>query len=201
MQNRLSFRGRFRGHDAIITAEATFGTDWGRRCGPLPVTNQLFSITRSPVFYLIENYIIVSKQNSGKNLSLKRVWGDRVKSVSIFVRGITNSASSQKEGKYIAILHYYGYEKVVSGKEINTTSNRMVIRGLIEAIKLLKEPCDITIYTHCNFGINKYPQGNKGVNRDIATNLFKLIEVKGHKLNYIFGNERQQELINKLRLI
>ena len=42
-------------------------------------------------------------------------------------------------------------EKELSGAEANTTNNRMEMLAIIEAAGLLKEPCDITIYTDSTY--------------------------------------------------
>lgn len=42
-------------------------------------------------------------------------------------------------------------EKELSGAELNTTNNRMEMLGIIESVGLLKEPCDITIYTDSTY--------------------------------------------------
>lgn len=42
-------------------------------------------------------------------------------------------------------------EKELSGAEANTTNNRMEMLAIIEAAALLKEACDITIYTDSTY--------------------------------------------------
>ena len=42
-------------------------------------------------------------------------------------------------------------EKELSGAEANTTNNRMEMLAIIEALGLLKEACDITIYTDSTY--------------------------------------------------
>lgn len=55
-------------------------------------------------------------------------------------------------GGYGAILTCNGHERIVRGhcKEI-TTNNRMEIKAVIEAIKTLKSPCDVTVYTDSQY--------------------------------------------------
>ena len=53
-------------------------------------------------------------------------------------------------GGWGAILRFEAggkrYEKEISGGEANTTNNRMELTGLLEALRQLKEPCDIDLY-------------------------------------------------------
>lgn len=56
------------------------------------------------------------------------------------------------------MLVYNGIEKQLSGGEKNTTNNRMELTAVIEALKALKEPCNITLTTDSKYvcdAINK----------------------------------------------
>lgn len=57
----------------------------------------------------------------------------------------TDGACSGNPGKggYASILIYNGHEKVISGYEENTTNNIMELTAVIEALKALKEPCEV----------------------------------------------------------
>ncbi|HRL44808.1 MAG TPA: ribonuclease H, partial [Gemmiger qucibialis] len=46
------------------------------------------------------------------------------------------------------------YEKEISGGEAGTTNNRMELTGLLEALRQLKEPCDIDLYSDSQYVIN-----------------------------------------------
>lgn len=48
-------------------------------------------------------------------------------------------------GGYAAILICDGVQKEISGGEAETTNNRMELMAPIEALKLLKEKCDVEI--------------------------------------------------------
>ncbi|WP_343377402.1 ribonuclease HI, partial [Ligaoa zhengdingensis] len=55
-------------------------------------------------------------------------------------------------------LRYNGMEKELSGGEHETTNNRMELLGAITALRALKEPCRVTLYTDSQYvanGINK----------------------------------------------
>jgi len=55
-------------------------------------------------------------------------------------------------GGYGAILNFNGYKKVVCGccPDV-TTNNRMELTAVIEAIKALKKPSNVTVYTDSQY--------------------------------------------------
>lgn len=73
----------------------------------------------------------------------------------------TDGACSGNPGKggWGAILIYKGIEKEISGAEENTTNNRMELTAPIEALKLLKYPCDVRIYSDSAYLVNAFLQG------------------------------------------
>ena len=50
-------------------------------------------------------------------------------------------------GGWGCILMYNQHRKESSGGALNTTNNRMEITAALEALKLLKEPCRVDLYT------------------------------------------------------
>lgn len=62
-------------------------------------------------------------------------------------------------GGWGAILRYGDVEKELSGGESDTTNNRMELTAVIEALKALKRPCNITLYTDSRYvmdGVNQW---------------------------------------------
>jgi len=73
----------------------------------------------------------------------------------------TDGAWSGKPGAggWGAILRYGDIEKELSGGESDTTNNRMELTAVIEALKALKRPCKITLYTDSRYvmdGVNQW---------------------------------------------
>lgn len=62
-------------------------------------------------------------------------------------------------GGYAAILMCDGVQKEISGGEAETTNNRMELRGPIEALKLLKEKCDVEIYSDSSYVVDSFEKG------------------------------------------
>lgn len=67
-------------------------------------------------------------------------------------------------GGYGALLRFKGVEKEVMGGESETTNNRMEMMAALEALKALKRPCKIDLYTDSTYlkdGITKWIHGWK----------------------------------------
>ena len=74
---------------------------------------------------------------------------DYLKQVSIFTDGACSG--NPGPGGWGAILKYGSREKEISGYEAETTNNRMELKAVIEAVKLLKEKCELTIYSDSSY--------------------------------------------------
>ena len=83
-----------------------------------------------------------------------------MKKISIFADG--SCLGNPGPGGWAAILRYNGSEKVISGGESHTTNNRMELIAVIEALKLLKEPCEVEIVSDSQYvgkAINEWLKG------------------------------------------
>lgn len=57
-----------------------------------------------------------------------------------------------------------GHEKELFGGELNTTNNRMELRAVIEALSILKRPCEVIVHTDSEYvqkGISEWIHGWK----------------------------------------
>lgn len=133
-----------------------------------------------------------------------------LKSVEIFTDGACSG--NPGAGGYGAILRYKGVTKEISGGDSNTTNNRMELLAVIEALSLLKEPCEVTLTTDSQYVVNAIEKGwlkswilsgwkkGKVKNIDLWQKLLPLLEkhqvqfvwVKGH--NGHSENERCDQL-------
>ena len=80
-----------------------------------------------------------------------------MKKINIFTDG--SSLGNPGEGGYCAILRYKDKEKIIKGSKKEATNNQMELTAVIEALKALKEPCKITLYSDSNYvvrGINEW---------------------------------------------
>ena len=62
-------------------------------------------------------------------------------------------------GGYAAILIYNGVEKEISGGEKNTTNNKMEMMAVIKGLEMLKEPCEVSVYSDSAYVVNSIEKG------------------------------------------
>jgi ribonuclease HI len=117
-------------------------------------------------------------------------------------------------GGWGAVCRFQDHEKEISGAEPDTTNNRMEMQAVIEALRGLKFPCDITLYTDSTYvlkGLTEWLPGWKKKNWKTASgspvkneDLWRILEtecarhsikwvwVKGHAGDEM--NERADQL-------
>ena len=61
-------------------------------------------------------------------------------------------------GGWGAILMYKGNKKEISGAKKDTTNNVMELTAVIEALKLLKYPCKVKLYSDSAYVVNAFFQ-------------------------------------------
>lgn len=80
-----------------------------------------------------------------------------MKKIEIFTDGACKG--NPGPGGWGALLRYNGTEKELFGGEAQTTNNRMELKAAIEALRALKEPCEVVLTTDSNYvknGINSW---------------------------------------------
>lgn len=80
-----------------------------------------------------------------------------MKQIEIFSDG--SSLGNPGFGGYCALLRYRGLDKVVEGGRVDATNNQMELEAVLEALKALKEPCIIDLYSDSRYvcdGINDW---------------------------------------------
>lgn len=102
-------------------------------------------------------------------------------------------------GGYGAILVYKEREKEISGGEKHTTNNRMELLAAISGLKMLKEACEVTLYSDSKYLIDSIEKGwvyswrEKGwkkadkspaLNPDLWTELLELLDY--HKVSFVW---------------
>ena len=111
--------------------------------------------------------------------------------------------------------------KEISGGQKNTTNNVMELTAVIEALKLLKFPCEVEIYSDSAYVVNAFNQGwiynwikndwktsgkepvkNKEIWQELyaltKTHKVKFIKVKGHSDNE-FNNRCDEMARNAIK--
>lgn len=102
-------------------------------------------------------------------------------------------------GGFCCILRYKGKEKLVSGGEANTTNNRMELCAVISGLEILREPCEVTVYSDSKYVVDamklgwargwkekgwKKSDGKTALNIDLWERLLSLSEM--HRLRFVW---------------
>lgn len=79
------------------------------------------------------------------------------KKVEIYTDGACSG--NPGSGGWGAILIYKQHSKEISGAEESTTNNRMELTAIIEGLRMLKEPCTVTIYSDSAYSVDPFNKG------------------------------------------
>ena len=80
-----------------------------------------------------------------------------MKTVTLYTDGACSG--NPGPGGWGAILSYNGHEMELSGGEPETTNNRMEMTAVIAALKRLKEPCIVELYSDSKYVIDSLQKG------------------------------------------
>ncbi|MBQ2603655.1 MAG: ribonuclease HI [Acutalibacteraceae bacterium] len=120
-----------------------------------------------------------------------------MKKVEIFTDGACKH--NPGPGGWGAILRYGTAEKEISGGDADTTNNKMEMTAVIEGLKCLKEPCEVTLYSDSQYVCNGIAKGwakkwksnnwvksdkKPALNVDLWEEILSLLEV--HKVNVVW---------------
>lgn len=129
-----------------------------------------------------------------------------MKKVEIFTDGACSG--NPGPGGWGALLRYNGHEKELWGGEVNTTNNRMEMTAVIEALKALKEPCDVTLTSDSQYVCNAITKGwakkwqknnwiksdkSKAKNPELWEELLALIDKHHIKIIWVKGHAGHPE--------
>ena len=130
-----------------------------------------------------------------------------MKRVTLFSDG--SSLGNPGPGGYGVILRYGEHEKELGGYELQTTNNRMELKGVIEGLKALKEPCEVEIVSDSNYvvrAINEWLEGwiKKDFKKVKNPELWReyIEAAKPHKIKAIWvrghDGHRENEICDKI---
>ena len=120
-----------------------------------------------------------------------------MKHVDIYTDGACRG--NPGKGGWGAILVYNGREKELSGGEPETTNNRMELTAAITALSMLKEACEVTLYSDSKYLIDGVTKGwarswkSKGwkkadrspaLNPDLWEEVLRLIDI--HEVTFVW---------------
>lgn len=131
-----------------------------------------------------------------------------MKKVDIYTDGACSG--NPGPGGWGAILCYGGVEKEISGGEPHTTNNRMELLGVITALSMLKEPCEVTLYSDSQYVTNAMTRGwaqkwkaqgwmrtkkDPALNADLWEKLLNLCDV--HKVDFVWVKGHNNHPMNE----
>jgi ribonuclease HI len=129
-----------------------------------------------------------------------------MKQVQIFTDGACQG--NPGPGGWGAILRYQGREREISGGEAQTTNNRMELRAVIEALSLLKEPCEVTLCSDSRYVCDAIEKGwakswkrngwrkadkKPALNSDLWERLLELLTVHRVTVTWVRGHDGHPE--------
>ena len=83
-----------------------------------------------------------------------------MKKVTLYTDGACSG--NPGPGGWGALLLFGDHEKAISGGEPDTTNNRMEMMAVIEGLKQLKQPCEVTVITDSKYVLQGMTEWIKG---------------------------------------
>jgi len=124
------------------------------------------------------------------------------------------SADDKGRGGWAALLKYGAHAKLISGSEKSTTNNRMELTAAVMALRALKRPCEVHLYTDSEYLKKAFTEGwlerwqkngwktaakTPVKNRDLWEAL--LAEVRRHRVHWHWqkghAGHRENELVDR----
>ena len=131
---------------------------------------------------------------------------DDKKPVYIYTDG--SCSGNPGPGGWGCILKYNSKIKRISGGSVDTTNNRMEMTAVIEALKALKIPCKVFLYTDSQYVCNsinnewvyvwkkngwKKSDKKPALNSDLWKEMLKLLDIHDVKFFWIKGHDGHPE--------
>ena len=123
-----------------------------------------------------------------------------MKTITIYTDGACSG--NPGPGGWGAILRYRDTEKELSGGAAETTNNRMELTAVIEALRLLREPCIVELYSDSKYVIDALSKGwargwvksdkKPALNPDLWEQLLALTEVHQVRCHWVKGHAENE---------
>lgn len=130
-----------------------------------------------------------------------------MRTVTIYTDGACSG--NPGPGGWGAILSYRGTEKELSGGAAQTTNNRMELTAVIEALRLLKEPCVVELYSDSKYVIDALEKGwarswqqrgwvksdkKPALNPDLWEQLLALTDIHEVRCHWVKGHAENEKI-------
>ena len=124
-----------------------------------------------------------------------------MKDITLNIACSCDHLSENKEGYYIVEMIYKDVVKYLKKHVEHTTSSKLLILATIDAISILKEPCNITVCTPTYIGVGKikdkkgeYKKSSNTINKVELDKLREVLEMGGHLINNVVTAEHKHRL-------
>lgn len=129
-----------------------------------------------------------------------------MKKVEIYTDGACSG--NPGPGGWGAVLRYGKTEKEISGGALSTTNNRMELSAVIAALRILKEPCEVTLTTDSKYVADSISKGwvygwkkrgwvksdkKPALNADLWEQLLPLLEIHKVTICWVKGHAGHPE--------
>ena len=129
-----------------------------------------------------------------------------MKEINMYVRGIVKNVDVEpyRLGFWAVALEYHKHFKYIKGR-VDSSRNGRIIIGIIEGVKMLKEPCIINLYTHAAFFYRTKEQKRNddytfspvGTHEDLLLELDQLLNDDKYILKTINIGDKYQKMLVK----
>lgn len=124
-----------------------------------------------------------------------------MKRVTIYTDGACRG--NPGAGGWAAVLEYNGVKKEIYGKDKNTTNNKMELTAVLKALSILKEPCNVELYSDSKYFCDsiikgwaknwqkngwRKPDGKKALNIDLWEEILHLILKHNVNIHWVKGH-------------
>ena len=128
-----------------------------------------------------------------------------MKQVTIYTDGACSG--NPGPGGWGAILMYGQHRRELSGGEANTTTNRMELTAVIQALSLLKEPCIVDLWSDSKYVIDGLSKGwakgwkargwkkadkKPALNPDLWDRLLALTDIHSLRYHWVKGHAENE---------
>ncbi len=123
-----------------------------------------------------------------------------MKKITLFSDG--SALGNPGPGGFGTILRYMDKERIISGGERHTTNNRMELKGVVEGLRVLKEPCEVEVISDSSYvvkGINEWLRGwiardfKKVKNPDLWNEYIQVSQQHTIKATWVRGHNGHDE--------
>lgn len=137
----------------------------------------------------------IENMSTKANVDMNGNTNSNMDKVTIYTDGACSG--NPGPGGWAAVLIYKDIKKEISGGKKQTTNNEMEMTAVYQALKLLKKPCEVMLYSDSAYVVNTF---DKGWIYNWAKNDWQKKDAKSKKLEPIKNKELWQEIYSLCKI-